>query len=80
MRQSEIETPLKKYEVPFKADFHIMFHDHKVFRINVDAKIDSLSLLLTTAQGSGLTIWKGDFKADYLENICQKTGRELTYN
>ena len=70
---------MKKYEVPFKADFQIVFHEHKVYRLTLDAKSDSLSLLLTSAAGAGLSIWKADFKADYLENICRKTGRELNY-
>lgn len=69
--------PSRNLTLPFKMDYHIIFHESELFKFCLDAKVDSLSILLVS-QVDG-KMWKGDFPSEYLEDISRRTGREMTY-
>lgn len=58
-------------------EYNIVFHESELFKFCLDAKHEGLNLLLISHVDGKM--WKGDFPAEYLEDISRKTGREMTY-
>lgn len=71
-------TPVKQaVTFPFKREYELVFHDCDIYRIMVDASESSLTFLLASLQDHKM--WKGEYQAEYLEDISRKTGRELSF-
>lgn len=68
---------IEKITLPFKREYEIVFHGHEIFKIALTAQLDSLSILLMSK--TELKLWKGEYQAEYLEDISKKTGRELAF-
>lgn len=65
---------MEEIRIPFKRDYEILFHETEPFKVNLSATEYSLTLMLVSYNDSKM--WKGEFPADYLEDISRKTGRE----
>jgi hypothetical protein len=74
--RADLQT-VKEVTLPFRQEYNICFHDNEPYQVSVNATQECLHLLLI--QLVDHKMWKGEFPADYLEDISRKTGRELTY-
>jgi len=54
-----------------------MFHENDYYKVSVNATNECLHLLLISLIDHKM--WKAEYPAEYLEDICRKTGRELSY-
>lgn len=68
---------IEKLTLPFKREYEIVFHEQDLFKIQLVATSDQLTLLVMRT--GEIKFWKGEYQAEYLEDISRKTGRELSY-